>query len=155
MNIQINSKSGCRRSKYSGSLSNFDDDKGYACPKEASTEMFRDVFCAATSPTHGGWSQWGTCSSTCGGGTKTRTCTNPAPANGGSSCSGGASSSCNEGACDEDTPTPNQFSYSCNNGANPLSNGCCAGTNSCPSSCSYNEQRIDNGVTCTCMACLS
>ncbi|XP_013398464.1 coadhesin-like [Lingula anatina] len=44
-------------------------------------------------PVDGGysqWSTWGTCSSTCGGGsqTRTRTCTNPTPAFNGNDCSG-------------------------------------------------------------------
>ncbi|XP_013411295.1 uncharacterized protein LOC106174328 isoform X9 [Lingula anatina] len=44
-------------------------------------------------PVNGGysqWSSWGTCSSTCGGGsqTRTRTCTNPTPAFNGNDCSG-------------------------------------------------------------------
>ena len=35
------------------------------------------------------WSQWTTCSLTCGGGnqSQTRNCNNPAPANGGTNCS--------------------------------------------------------------------
>ena len=42
---------------------------------------------------HGSWSAWpgwSSCTATCGGGTKSRTrsCTNPKPVNGGSNCSG-------------------------------------------------------------------
>ena len=47
----------------------------------------------------GGWSDWGACSADCGGGTQTRTCTNPAPANGGADCQGSAQQSCNTQAC--------------------------------------------------------
>ncbi|MDR3519370.1 MAG: CARDB domain-containing protein [Candidatus Pacebacteria bacterium] len=50
-----------------------------------------------------GWSGWGTCSMSCGGGTQTatRTCTHPAPQNGGQGCSGSdtESQSCNVQAC--------------------------------------------------------
>jgi hypothetical protein len=55
---------------------------------------------------NGGWipySAWSKCTKTCGGGTqtRTRTCTNPAPANGGKDCVGSASKTkaCNEEAC--------------------------------------------------------
>ena len=55
---------------------------------------------------NGGWSAYGAygaCSKTCGGGTKkrTRTCTNPKPFGGGSSCSGASTQtiSCNTGCC--------------------------------------------------------
>ena len=57
----------------------------------------------------GGWSDfgtWSTCSANCGGGTqtRTRTCTNPAPANGGANCVGSASETqgCNEHECPVD-----------------------------------------------------
>ena len=50
-------------------------------------------------PVNGGWSGWSTCSVTCGGGTQTRTCNNPSPANGGTNCSGSNSQSCNTQAC--------------------------------------------------------
>merc|ERR1712127_1029878 len=60
-------------------------------------------------PVDGGWSQWSSsapCSQTCGGGTRprTRTCSNPAPANGGSACIGDSSDSesCNTEACPGD-----------------------------------------------------
>ncbi|XP_022085075.1 A disintegrin and metalloproteinase with thrombospondin motifs 6-like [Acanthaster planci] len=54
---------------------------------------------------NGGWSSWqsGPCSVTCGGGqqTRTRTCTNPVPANGGTPCSGSDTQiiSCNTQNC--------------------------------------------------------
>jgi len=40
-----------------------------------------------TGPVDGGWAEWSTWSKTCGtGATRNRTCTNPAPANGGGKC---------------------------------------------------------------------
>lgn len=48
---------------------------------------------------NGGWSGWSSCSVTCGGGTQTRTCTNPTPSGGGATCSGSTSQSCNTGIC--------------------------------------------------------
>ena len=56
-------------------------------------------------PIDGGWSAWGggSCDASCGGGSQvqTRTCTNPAPANGGSACAGASSQtiSCNTQVC--------------------------------------------------------
>lgn len=47
----------------------------------------------------GGWSDWSGCSATCGGGTQTRTCTNPAPSGSGADCSGESSRPCNTQAC--------------------------------------------------------
>ena len=56
-----------------------------------------------STPVDGGWSAWSTCSVSCGGGTQTSTCTNPAPANGGKVCVGGdgyvQSQSCNVQSC--------------------------------------------------------
>jgi len=50
------------------------------------------------------WSNWGMCSKTCGGGqkTKSRTCTNPAPSNGGKLCSGSLTenAACNAQTCE-------------------------------------------------------
>jgi len=60
-------------------------------------------------PVDGGWSdfgEWSECTVKCGGGTQTRskTCTNPAPANGGKACEGDAqeSKACNTEACPVD-----------------------------------------------------
>jgi len=55
--------------------------------------------CSANKKVDGGWSGWSSCSVTCGGGTQARTCTSPAPANGGAACSGASSQSCNTQAC--------------------------------------------------------
>ncbi len=49
------------------------------------------------------WSDWDTCTQTCEGGnqTRTRTCTNPSPANGGNDCGPDDTEmqNCNEGPC--------------------------------------------------------
>jgi len=53
---------------------------------------------------NGNWSLWSVCSSTCGGGAQWRTCTNPAPANGGAQCSGNSFQSCNTQSCTFPSP---------------------------------------------------
>ncbi|XP_078667263.1 uncharacterized protein LOC144909086 [Branchiostoma floridae x Branchiostoma belcheri] len=57
------------------------------------------------------WSPWSNCSVTCGNGTETRnrTCTNPAPANGGADCDGPAQET---RACDTGVPCPVDGSWS-------------------------------------------
>ncbi len=47
----------------------------------------------------GGWSAWSQCSSTCGAGTQTRVCNQPAPSGGGNDCSGASSQPCNTQSC--------------------------------------------------------
>jgi len=64
-----------------------------------------DSWCSSHVPVNGGWSSFGDCSVTCGGGTQTRTCTNPAPVNGGADCQGSATQSCNTQACPVDLCT--------------------------------------------------
>ena len=59
------------------------------------TKSYTNIAC----PVDGGWSAYGVCSLTCGGGTQTRTCTNPSPAGGGSSCSGSSFKACNTQVC--------------------------------------------------------
>eukprot|EP00808_Paulinella_micropora_P014698 g71076.t1 len=51
----------------------------------------------------GGWTAFGSCSSSCGEGTQSRTCTNPAPSGGGADCVGATSQTCNLGACPANT----------------------------------------------------
>jgi hypothetical protein len=48
---------------------------------------------------NGGWSGWSGCSVSCGGGTQTRSCTNPPPSGGGANCSGSSSQACNTQSC--------------------------------------------------------
>ena len=43
----------------------------------------------------GGWSGWSECSVSCGGGSQSRSCTNPAPEHGGDDCTGETERSCN------------------------------------------------------------
>ncbi len=50
-------------------------------------------------PVNGGWSNWGACSVSCGGGTQARTCTNPPPSGGGADCVGPNSQVCNTSPC--------------------------------------------------------
>ena len=50
-------------------------------------------------PVHGGFSTFSSCSKTCGGGTRIRTCTNPEPKNGGRGCVGASQETCNTQAC--------------------------------------------------------
>ncbi|KKT11424.1 MAG: hypothetical protein UV91_C0006G0053, partial [Candidatus Nomurabacteria bacterium GW2011_GWF2_43_24] len=61
------------------------------------TSYGSDVTFTTTGPVvNGGWSEWSECSATACGttGTQTRTCTNPAPANGGADCVGDSSQVC-------------------------------------------------------------
>jgi len=55
--------------------------------------------CRAPAIVDGKFSEYGTCSKTCGGGTQTRTCTKPAPANGGAACVGVTSRACGTQSC--------------------------------------------------------
>ena len=71
------------------------------------------------SPVNGGWSGWSACSVSCGGGTQTRTCDNPAPSCGGANCSGSSSQACNTSCCSD--------------GA-----GCTANSQCCSNNCSGN-----------------
>ena len=63
---------------------------------------------------NGGWSGFSACNKACGGGTQARTCSDPAPFNGGTQCTGNASQSCYTAAC----PTPD-----CAKISGPLSAG--------------------------------
>ena len=47
----------------------------------------------------GGWSNWGSCSVSCGGGVQTRTCTNPTPSGNGADCVGDSQQECNTFSC--------------------------------------------------------
>lgn len=129
----------------------------YDCPIKADVEMRCTPSIPDDDTVDGGWSQWSACSDQC---RKTRTCTEPEPANGGSACVGTMVLTCDSGPCAEyeygNNGEPNLFSYFCDDGANPLSNGCCADNNFCPSSCSTSNYESINGVqACSCSSCSS
>ncbi|MEI8013075.1 MAG: cohesin domain-containing protein, partial [Candidatus Omnitrophota bacterium] len=72
----------------------------------ASAQECNTQQCSILTVINGGWTDFGTCSKTCGGGTQTRTCTNPAPANGGANCVGASSQECNTQQCSFFFSTP-------------------------------------------------
>ena len=94
----------------------------YACPIEYSINV--QCLPGGVSPINGGWSAWGACSVSCGGGLQTRTCTNPTPSNGGSACTGVSSRSCNIAACN---PTP-AATYTGQGTVYQFSDSSCSGT---------------------------
>ena len=107
-------------------------------------------------PVNGGWSGWSACSASCGGGTQTRTCTNPSPAGTGADCSGVSSQSCNtqvcviNGVCGSATSTP---VYSA-----PTTNLCLSGATSTVSGAGpwgWTCGGINGGATTTCSAPLA
>ena len=55
--------------------------------------------CALVMKVNGGYSAFGACSASCGGGIETRTCNNPAPKHGGANCIGDATRVCNTESC--------------------------------------------------------
>jgi len=67
---------------------------GLSCPCYGS-----EVDCGCCTPVDGGWSDWSSCSVSCGGGTQTRTCDNPAPSCGGADCDGFSTQDCNTQVC--------------------------------------------------------
>jgi hypothetical protein len=50
-------------------------------------------------PIDGGWSDWGPCNASCGGGYQFRTCSNPPPSSEGAQCDGSTQGQCNTDSC--------------------------------------------------------
>ena len=77
--------------------------------------------CPSTDPVDGGWSDFGACSVSCGGGTQTRTCANPEPSNGGADCTGESTQPCNTDACDDGGETDSSASTGAGGATKPTS----------------------------------
>jgi hypothetical protein len=113
------------------------DLSNYACIGENSVtfDQLRVVTqCSEQTPVNGGWTEWSACSASCGGGTQSRTCTNPAPANEGAKCEGSATQACNTSAC-EPNPGPGPVpgpSYTCGDGTCSIAYETCS---SCSADC--------------------
>ncbi|XP_062592704.1 uncharacterized protein LOC134254174 [Saccostrea cucullata] len=140
---------------------------GADCEGESSqTQSCNDILC----PIDGGyteWSAWGACSVTCGDGvqTRTRTCTNPAPAHGGADCVGEDSQTqnCTASACPVDGGYTewsawSSCSVSCGEGVQTRTRTCtnpapqnggadCVGEDSQTQSCTEGACPIDGGFT--------
>ncbi|XP_063688373.1 atrial natriuretic peptide-converting enzyme-like [Bolinopsis microptera] len=114
----------------------------------------------------GGWSdfgEWSVCSAECGGGSQSRskTCTNPSPANGGNECLGenDETSSCNTEACPEpDKVCPTGYSL-CSDGQQCIqTTRVCSGYEDCDDGsderncaehkCEYGYQKCADGKQC-------
>ena len=77
-------------------------------------DFLNNIFLNVVLLVDGNWSSWGdysTCSASCGAGTKqrSRTCTDPPPSNGGSTCAGDSmeTTNCDLGNC----PSKNTFQF--------------------------------------------
>lgn len=88
-------------------------------------QFWLSYLCVTVDGSWGNWGQWGTCTVTCGGGrwSRSRTCDNPAPANGGLDCPGDMSdfSDCNIDACP--TVAAGQYQQVCSIGDDVSSRG--------------------------------
>lgn len=103
----------------------------------------------AEEPINGGytdWSNWTTCSSTCGEGTqvRTRSCTNPAPENGGNYCSG---SPIEARSCNSSQPCPINGNWIAWSGWSDCSGTCGSGSRSRTRLCS-NPPPTNGGQQC-------
>lgn len=137
---------------------------GLNCVGSATDSQSCNIHACAPAPIDGGWSawsDWSACSASCGGGTqeRTRTCTNPTPANGGAGCGPSLTGfrSCNTHACPAapvnggwSAWTGGACSVSCGTGTATYTRTC---TNPAPANGGANcTGSTSNTVSCT-MAC--
>ena len=75
----------------------------------------------------GGWSNFGGCNKSCGGGLMFRACNNPTPLNGGTFCAGAGSASCNTQSCCSGTSSDSDSAKLKNGASRNLKANCGSG----------------------------
>ena len=104
-NVPVNAGSTCTGTGIGVGQVSFENVSGPGGNGQTTLAKLDKSITVNAAPVNGGWGGWGGCSASCGGGTQSRSCDNPAPANGGAACSGSSTQACNAQSCSATTAT--------------------------------------------------